>query len=268
MTNDMVRERGWERWHGWQERIMAPVTSWVVDAIGAAPGVRVLDAACGTGLPALAIAARVRPAVVVATDVSDEMLAAAGRKAAAAGLDNLELRRMDLAALDLPDASFDAATCKDGLMYCDPVAGARELRRVLRPGGRCAVTAWDEPARNAFFTVMFETLATIVPRPPVAAGAPGPFRLARPGDLEATLAAAGFADVVVERREVVFDFDSPAMHWEVIADTAAPVAAAIAALGDDGVARLRAAFADALAPYTEAGRIRLRNTALCASARA
>src|SRR5688572_27928566 len=52
---------GWEKWHDWQAEPMRPVVDWYCTAIGARPGMRVLDAACGTGLPSLAIATGVGP---------------------------------------------------------------------------------------------------------------------------------------------------------------------------------------------------------------
>lgn len=266
MKNEIVRESGWERWHDWMARVMEPVTTWICDSIDASPGMTVLDAACGTGVPALAIAERVGPnGKLVATDVSPVMIAAVSRGAARAGLTNIETREVSLAALAFPDASFDAVTCKDGLMYCPDMAqGAHELHRVLRPGGRFAVTAWDAIERTAFFRTMFQTLAPYLDAPPDPRG-PGPLRLSGPGVLEGVLREGGFSDVTIERREVVFAFDSIAMHWDVIADTAAPIAAATAKLDAAGLARLKQAFADALAPYTTEGRVRLPTTALCAT---
>src|SRR5712671_1350269 len=84
---------GWERWHDWQASVMKPVSDWYVRVTRAAPGQFVLDAASGTGIPALALASAVGPSgKVVATDVSLKMLGGVGRKAEAAGLRNVEAR--------------------------------------------------------------------------------------------------------------------------------------------------------------------------------
>lgn len=264
--SNIIRQSGWERWHDWQAGIMEPVTMWICDAVAARPGMTVLDAACGTGLPALAIAEHLRPdGKLVATDVSAVMVEAAQRKAMEAGLRNMEVRQASLESLDFADASFDAVTCKDGIMYVpDPVEGVRELRRVLKPGGRFAITVWDEPARCAFFRTMFGVVSRFVGPPPDPRG-PGPFRLSAPGALEGVLHEAGFTGVTMETREVVFAFDSLAMHWEVIREMAAPVAAAEAKLGPSELAELKATLADALAPFTHEGRVRLPNVALCAT---
>ena len=69
---------GWVKWHAWNERAMQPVTSWICDTSAAKAGEHVLDLGCGTGLPSLALAARVQPnGQVTAIDVSPEMVEAA-----------------------------------------------------------------------------------------------------------------------------------------------------------------------------------------------
>lgn len=260
---------GWEKWHDWNAKVMRPMTSWFCQASGAAPGHTILDAACGTGLPSLALAHCVRPGgKVLAIDISGEMVATARRKAALAGIDNIEHREMDLAALDLPDAAFDAVTCSFALMFCpDPVKAASELHRVLRPQGRLAIAVWDEPVRNPFFTTLFQNIGRFVPRPPPNPQAPGPFRLAPPGELEAVLCEAGFTELSVEPREVCFEFDSVDMHWQISADMAPPLRAAAQSLPEVDLARLKEAIIGALEPYVNNGRVRIPNTALCASAR-
>lgn len=94
---------------------------------------RVLEVGVGTGknVPLWPPEAR-----MTAIDLSPRMLARAERRAEQLGVE-AELRRMDVEALELPDASFDVAVAT--FVFCSvarPVAGLRELRRVLRPGGR------------------------------------------------------------------------------------------------------------------------------------
>lgn len=267
--NDMLKDSGWARRHDWHARVMAPLSSWICDAIGCASGMKVLDTACGTGIPGLSIAERIRPdGELVAIDVAPSMIAAMRDNARAAGLSNVNARVMSLAALDFADGTFDAVVCKDGLMYApDAVEAARGLHRVLAPGGRVAVTAWDAAPRATFFRVMFAPLAAFVSMPADPRG-PVPLRLSPPGVLEGVLRDAGFVDVAVESREVVFEFDSFAHYWDVIRDMAAPVEAAVANLPPAKVAALEAAFADALAPFTSKdGRIRLPTSSLCARGR-
>jgi len=250
--------------------VFAPVARWFCDAVGAAPGQRILDAACGTGLPSLALAERVRPnGKVVATDVSQTMIAAAMRIARSAGVNNIEHRSMDLMSLQFDDATFDAVTCKDGLMFCpDPVKAAGELRRVLKPNGRFAVSAWDVPEKNAFFMTIHQALSRFVPpRPSPSAGSPGPFRLAPVSEFQSVLRQAGFSELWAQSVEVVFEVDSADLHWQIVSDMSAPVEQVKATLSPADVQGLKQAMAEAIEPYRAGRRIRLPNTALCISGR-
>jgi ubiquinone/menaquinone biosynthesis C-methylase UbiE len=260
---------GWERWHDWNAVVFASVARWFCDAVGAAPGQTILDAACGTGLPSLALAERVLPdGKVVAIDASPVMVAAAMRIARSAGITNIEHRPMDLTAIQFADESFDAVTCKEGLMFCaDAVKGAAELRRVLKPNGRFAMSAWDEPAKNAFFMTIDQAIFRFMPRPTPRAGEPGPFRLAPMSEFESVLRQAGFTELTPQAVEVVFEVDSTDLHWQIVSDMSAPVEQARTTLSAAEVQSLKQAMAEAIEPYRVGRRIRLPNTALCISGR-
>src|SRR5471032_196937 len=138
---------------------------------------------------------------------------------------------MDAQALTFPDASFDAATCRFGLMFCpDPIKAASEIRRVLKPGARFATAVWDVPAKNPFFTSISGVLAEFVPAPPPDPTAPGVFRLAPPGELERVLKAGGFSSVTVEPRPITLTYGSLEEYWQIHTDLAAPLRAALATL--------------------------------------
>jgi SAM-dependent methyltransferase len=256
---------GWEKWHDWQAQVMHPVTDWYVRAVGARPGQALLDVACGSGLPALALAERLGAAgKLTAIDVSPKMLTALRRKAAAAALRNIETRETHAAAIGGPDAAFDAVTCKDGLMFCpDIVAALREMRRVLKPGGRYAFSVWAEPEANPCFTTLFGAVGEVMGLPPPPPDAPGPFRLAAPGELERVLCAAGFTDLTHERVTVTWAFTSVAHHWEVFSETAGPLERAAETLPASELVRLKRKIADAIAPFTTADGLRIPGVELC-----
>jgi len=260
---------GWERSADWFEKNSGGLAQWLCDAAGIRAGMRVLDVACGSGNPAATAAERVRPGGrVVATDLSPEMVAVTERKARRLGLDNVDAREMDAQALAFPDASFDAATCRFGLMFPpDPVKAAGEIRRVLKPGARFATAVWDVPAKNPFFTSIATVVAEFVPAPPPDPAAPGVFRLAPPGELERVLRAAGFDDVRIESRPIALRYDSLEDYWRIQTDLAAPLRAALASMPPDQVARLKARLFDALRPHMKGAAVELGAVPLCASAR-
>jgi demethylmenaquinone methyltransferase / 2-methoxy-6-polyprenyl-1,4-benzoquinol methylase len=121
------------------------------------PGDRVLDACCGTG--DLAIAAQLRGGRVTGLDFSEGMLERARPKS-----DQVEWIRGDALALPFPDGSFDAATVGFGVRNLDDLeAGLRELRRVLRPGGRVGVLEITQPrgVLRPFYKLWFDVLVPL-----------------------------------------------------------------------------------------------------------
>ena len=134
----------------WRHRAMA--------CIGPGPGERVLDLACGTGdLAALAAA---RGARVVGVDFTVAML-----RRARARLPEAALVRADAARLPFTDGSVDAAVCGfalRNLVEREPVL--RELRRVLRPGGRVALLDAGRPRNPLLRRAHGLVLDGVVPR--------------------------------------------------------------------------------------------------------
>jgi len=120
-------------------RLTAHTAGALLDAAGVAAGTRVLDV--GTGPGVVAGAATARGARVTAVDAEPGMAEAAARK-----VPGLDVRVAVLPDLPLPDGAFDAVTGNFVINAVgDPVAALAELRRVLRGGGRLALTCWNYP---------------------------------------------------------------------------------------------------------------------------
>lgn len=145
---DLAVEPYAQHWHA----LLAGVQAELLAQAAPQPGDQVLDLACGTGAVTLALASAVgATGRVLGVDLSDRMVAAAAARAQAAGFVQTDFARMDAESLSLPAASFDLAVCALGLMYLpDPAAALREVRRVLRPGGRAAFAVWGERSRCAW----------------------------------------------------------------------------------------------------------------------
>jgi ubiquinone/menaquinone biosynthesis C-methylase UbiE len=192
------RAAAWRRWHPTLTEWWRGVTDLLVTWAEPGPGMRVLDLASGTGEPALTLAPLIAPGTVTATDVVPEMVAIAAENAAAQGITNMPVQQADAAALPFPDASFDRVTCRFGVMYFPDVPQAlREVRRVLRPGGRAVFATWGPLEQIDYLTSTLSVLLRYQDTPPPAPApdAPHPLRFARSGTLSAALRAAGFTEV-------------------------------------------------------------------------
>jgi demethylmenaquinone methyltransferase/2-methoxy-6-polyprenyl-1,4-benzoquinol methylase len=160
------------------------------------PGHRVLDACCGTG--DLALASQREGGRVTGLDFSERMLERARGKSS-----EIEWVRGDLLALPFPDGSFDAATVGFGVRNVEDLRKAlRELRRVLRPGGRVAILEVVRPkgALSFFYSVWFDRLIPLAGKvlPGGAAFTYLPASVRRfpgPEQLTGEVRAAGFAPV-------------------------------------------------------------------------
>lgn len=179
------------------------------------PGDRVLDLGTGTGSVAIRAAGQVGPAgKVTGVDISPDMLAVARRRVAESGHTNIDLREGRAEQLPAPDGSLDVLLASLSLMYVvDRPVAAREMRRVLRPGGRFVAAVWAAAERCDI--VMFQqTAGRFAPPPPVPGVGPG--ALADPTGFLAQLADAGI-DAGVETEELGFDFSDFDLAWEVLA---------------------------------------------------
>lgn len=177
-------------------------------------GERVLDIATGTGTAAIAAAKLVGPSgAVVATDFVAEWEPHVLATAAEAGVSNVTFAVMPAQALALPDASFDVVLCQFGIMLMtERLQALREMRRVLRPGGRLGIAVWSVPERVGLFQIM-GIIGAALP-PPVGEQPPGPTSLGAPGLLEDLLADGEFHDIVVERRTFTFEVESGESEWQ------------------------------------------------------
>ncbi len=176
-----------------------------VDALARGPGSRVLDLCTGTGDLLLEFLRRHGRNRGLGLDLSREMLVRAAAKLGRAGADGRAgLCAGDALGLPFQDASFDGALVAFGIRNLgDAPAGLREMRRVLRPGGRAVVLEFSMPpgllgrAYRVYFTRVLPRLGGWISGDPSAyAYLPASVeRFAAPGEFGALMERAGFADV-------------------------------------------------------------------------
>ena len=200
-----------------------PTNEALIDLAQISAGMKVLDLASGSGHPALDIARVVGPAGhVTATDLSSKLLAVAEEKAAEEEVSNISFREVDMENQPFPDETFDVVTCRLGIMYARNVEQAlREMRRVLKPGGRVGLVAWgpdkDDPRKTTVLNVLMKYSKSSTPDSSVALGS----SFSEPGKLSRALSQAGFRRVYEETRNIPFPFPgSPEQAWDLVQDGA------------------------------------------------
>jgi SAM-dependent methyltransferase len=189
-------------------------------------GARVLDVAAGSGDQTLAIAQQVgAQGYVLATDLSPAIVALARDNAARAGFAQVETRVADGEDLGVPEASFDAAVCRLGLMFFpDPLQGLREMHRALRPGGLACTMVFSRPERNPCVTILMSTAlkhAGLPPRDPFVPG--GLLSLGQPGHIDALFRSAGFKDVATTAIDAAFRLPSVDHYLAFVRSSASPI---------------------------------------------
>lgn len=169
----------------------------------------VLETAAGSGAVTRALAPLLyADARYVVTDLNQPML---DRAAARQGADGrIEWRQADALALPFEEAAFDVVLCQFGAMFFpDRVAGYRETRRVLRPGGRFVFSVWDRIEENALAFEVVEALAALFPADPPRFIVRTPHGYYDAGVIRADLEQAGFSGIEIETRADVSRSPSP-----------------------------------------------------------
>jgi SAM-dependent methyltransferase len=215
----------WRKWHPKTTIQLQAMTDALLAAAQVRPGLRVLDLASGTGQPALDLARAVGPSGhVTATDLSPGMLAIAADYAREAGLANLAFRQADAEQLPFPDAAFDVVTSRIGAMYfVDAQRALREIRRVLKPGGRVALAAWGPADQGTYAPSVVGPILRRVAVPAPPPDAPQPFRYAPPGALGGELERAGFREVDEAHQDIPAPWPGPPEeYWQQFYEVAVP----------------------------------------------
>jgi ubiquinone/menaquinone biosynthesis C-methylase UbiE len=200
----------------------------LVEAAGVQPGDRALDVACGTGVVTRLLAERVGPTgTVVGLDLTPAMLALARR---AAPQPNIEWVGGSAVRMALPDATFDQVLCEQGRQFFpDKPAALREMRRVLMPGGRLALSCWCAVEHLPGYLALEQALARRIG--PEQAALP-PCSLGDADTLRSLVTSAGFRAVRLRIDAKMSRFQSVEHMVRAIAGGATSMRGMLAAPGE------------------------------------
>jgi SAM-dependent methyltransferase len=245
---DAFEAAGWEEKAVAYERFFGAITDRVVapllDAASVGVGARVLDVATGPGW--VAAQAADRGASVVGIDVAEAMIARA--RDAHPGL---EFRRADAHDLPFADASFDAVVGNLVVMHLSrPERAMAEFARVLRPGGRLALTAWAAPSQHRLAGVFLDAAAEARAMPPAdLPRGPDFFRFSDDEAFAAALRREGLASLDVTDITFVQRFAGADELWDGMLGATVRVSALLTRQPPDVRRRIRAAFDRLAAGY-------------------
>ena len=227
--------------------LIAPVADAILEHLPALPaGARVLDVACGTGEPGLSLARRSPHVQLLGIDAAAGMIEVARAKAARERLANVRYEVMPAETITCPDGSMDAVLSRFGLlMFGDVAASARELARVLRPGGHFSVAVWHDMNKNTLAKTVIGAL-----RPHAAPDSFAAFDHLSNVDAGARLEDAG----ITESHSAPFSWSYHFPNWEALREFVLGPGLFdkhIGELSETAKDQVRAEIADAFALYAQ-----------------
>jgi ubiquinone/menaquinone biosynthesis C-methylase UbiE len=233
----------------------------ILEAVGARPGMRLLDVCCGPGY--LTAEAAARGIVATGVDIAPAMVELARRR-----LPGAEFRIGDAEALDFGDATFDAVACAFGMLHlAEPERAVAEAFRVLRPGGAYAFTVWDGPERAMLLGTGLHAVTEHADMSVPLPQGPAIFQLADRAHTAAVLGRAGFRDLAVQNLPIAFHAVRPEEVWDFFEKSTVRTVAVVALQTPEVQARMRAAVVEAASRYAGPDGVIIPSPALLFTAR-
>ena len=224
----------WKKWDDLNMDLLKPMGDEIIRSINPRGAEVVLDIAAGTGEPGLTIATMLKGGKVVITDLSEDMLEIARENALKRDIKNIETRVCDVCALPFADNTFDAISCRLGFMFFpDMLLAAKEMVRVLKPGGKIATSVWNVLENNFWITAILETISRHIDLPAPLPGAPGMFRCAKEGLISDLFLQAGLKNIKQKEITAKMHFKTADIYWDMMTEVITLVVLALSNAEDD-----------------------------------
>ena len=243
----------WQKWHTHLADFTRQVTAALLQSAQLRPGMKVLDLASGVGDPALSETAAIAPnGKVTATDLNPAMLDFIRDQARQRNITNINFREATAESLPFPDASFDAVTCRFGIMFFpDLNKSLRECLRVLKPNSRATFIAWGR-REQPFFACTGGILMKHIELPKPDPDAPNIAMFGEPNRMRTALESAGFANAKEEFRTVEGRWQGTVdEYWHQFSEVAAPFSVILNQLSPDSKTQAVTEIKSALKKYQQ-----------------
>lgn len=153
------------------------------------------------------------------------------------------------------------------MFFPDMLLAAKEMVRVLKPGGRISTAVWNVPEKNFWITAMMGTINKNMELPPPPPGSPGIFRCAKDGLITELFTKARLKNI--SQKEVVSKLrcGTADVYWTLMVEVAAPVVAALSKADDATKQKIKTEVLNIINQKYRTGNVDLESSCLIISGR-
>jgi ubiquinone/menaquinone biosynthesis C-methylase UbiE len=226
--------QGWKKWDDLNMDFLKPFGDEIIRLINPKGADVVLDIAAGTGEPGLTIATMLKGGKVIITDLSEDMLEIARENAMKKGIKNIEAHACDVCKLPFADNTFDAISCRFGFMFFpDMLLAAKEMARVLKPGGKIATSVWNVHEKNFWVAAIMGTINSNMELSAPPPDSPGMFRCAKEGFISDLFLQAGLKNITQKEIAGKMNFKTTDVYWSMMTEVISLVVSALRKADDN-----------------------------------